>query len=414
MAADTTPPVSATSIDPAIQAELDQLLAALLAARATNIGFPAASDLDFQPLAPFLNLMLNNLGDPLADGAYPHHTKAQEREVVGFVADLLRAPASDRWGYVTGGASEGTEHALWLARRRFPDGVVYHSRAAHHCVPAVVDRLAMNAVVVRADPHGEIDYEDLAGQVDRRRDRPVIVVANVGTAMSEAVDDVRRIAETLDGLAVTRRWVHADAALSGIPLALLDPDTRPGFDFGDGADSVIVSGHKFIGAPMPCGVLVVRNSLRPYAARASTYTGSPDSTLTNSRPGLAALGLWLTLRCHGIAGLRARAEQARDVATYAHGRLVEIGWPAHRHPHAFTVVLATPPAAVVQKWPLASQDDQSHIVCMPGVPREQIDAFITDLQAATTPAVQPGAADGHRSRGLLRRSRMPANNATVA
>ena len=164
---------------------------------------------------------------------------------------------------------------------------------------------------------------------------------------------------------------------------------------------------------MPCGVLVVRNSLRPYAARASTYTGSPDSTLTNSRPGLAALGLWLTLRCHGIAGLRARAEQARDVATYAHGRLVEIGWPAHRHPHAFTVVLAMPPAAVVQKWPLASQDDQSHIVCMPGVPREQIDAFITDLQAATTPAVPPGAADGHRSRGLLRRVRTTAST-TVA
>jgi len=414
MAADSTPPVSVTSIDPATQAELDQLLAALLAARATNIGFPAASDLDFQPLAPFLNLMLNNLGDPLADGAYPHHTKAQEREAVGFVADLLRAPAGGRWGYVASGASEGTEHALWLARRRFPDGVVYHSRAAHHCVPAVIDRLALTAVAVRPDEHGEIDYEDLAGQVNRRRDRPVIVVANVGTAMSEAVDDVRRITETLDGLAVTRRWVHADAALSGIPLALLDPDVRPGFDFVDGADSAIVSGHKFVGAPVPCGVLVVRSNLVPYASRVATYTGSPDSTLTNSRSGLAALGLWLTLRRHGIAGLRTRAEQARDLATYAHGRLVEIGWPAHRHPHAFTVVLATPPAAVGQKWPLASQDGQSHIVCMPGVTREQLDAFIADLQAATTPAVPPTAADGHRSRGLLRRVRTTANSTTVA
>jgi glutamate/tyrosine decarboxylase-like PLP-dependent enzyme len=244
--------------------------------------------------------------------------------------------------------------------------------------------------------------------------RYVALVANVGTAMSEAVDDVRSITAILDGLAVTRRWVHADAALAGIPLALLDPDVRPGFDFVDGTDSAIVSGHKFVGAPVPCGVLVVRRSLRPYASREATYTGSPDSTLTNSRSGLAALGLWLTLRRHGIAGLRTRAEQARDVATYAHGRLVEIGWPAHRHPHAFTVVLATPPAAVAQKWPLASQDGQSHIVCMPGVTREQIDAFITDLQAATTPAVPPGATDGHRSRGLLRRSRTPANNATVA
>ena len=253
MAADTTPPADTTSVDPQTQAELDQLHAALLAAQATNIGFPAATDIDVRPLVPFLNLMLNNLGDPNVEGDYPHHTKAQEREAIDTIAGLLRAPTDDRWGYVTGGASEGTEHALWLARSRHPGGIVYHSLAAHHCIPNAIDRLAMTAVTVRADEHGEIDYDDLAAQVDRHRDQPAIIVANVGTAMSEAVDDVRRITEILDGLAITRRWVHADAALSGIPLALLDPEDRPGFDFADGADSVIVSGHKFIGAPMPCG-----------------------------------------------------------------------------------------------------------------------------------------------------------------
>ena len=161
-------------------------------------------------------------------------------------------------------------------------------------------------------------------------------------------------------------------------------------------------------------VLVVRDSHRPYAARASTYTGAPDSTLTNSRSGLAALGLWLTLRRHGVAGLRARAERSREVATYAHGRLVEIGWPAHRHPHACTVVLATPPAAVTAKWPLASQNGHSHIVCMPGVTRDQIDAFIADLHAATTPPTPPAVVDGHRGRGLLRRVRSSTDGATVA
>ena len=56
----------------------------------------------------------------------------------------------------------------------------------------------MTAVAVRADEHGEIDYQDLAAQVDQRRDRPAIIVANIGTAMSEAVDDVRRITQVLD------------------------------------------------------------------------------------------------------------------------------------------------------------------------------------------------------------------------
>ena len=403
-----------TAIDAALQAELDELLARLAAAQATNIGFPAAADVDYHLLAPFLGFMLNNLGDPAVDGAYPLHCKKQEREALAAVAELLRAPEHDWWGYVTGGATEGNEYALYLARTKHPGGIVYHSRAAHHCIGHAIDRLAMRSVVVGADEHGEIDYADLASLVDRHRDRPAIVVAGVGTAMSEAVDDVRRITQVLDEYSVCQRWVHADAALSGIPLALLDPDDRPGFDFADGATSIIVSGHKFLSSPVPYGVVLVRDSHRPYGARAATYTGSPDSTLTNSRSGLAALGLWYTLRRYGLAGLRARAEQSRELAAYTHGRLVEIGWEAHRHPHAFTVALATPPAPVTEKWALASHNGQSHIVCMPGVTREQIDAFVSDLVAAMTQAPAPPAVETRRRRGLLRGVRQPVTAPVAA
>ena len=397
-----------TSVDPATQTELDELLTRLTEARTTSIGFPAATDFDYRPLIPFLGYLLNNLGDPNVDGAYPHHTKQQEREAVNLIADLLRAPEHDRWGYVAGGASEGSEYALHLARARLPGGIVYHSRAAHHCISQAIDRLAMPAISVRTDDHDEIDYADLAIQVDRHRHRPAIVVANIGTALAEAVDDVRRISQLLDDLAMHRRWVHADAALSGIPLALLDPDDRPGFDLTDGADSIIVSGHKFLGSPIPYGVVLVRDSHRPYGARAATYTGSPDSTLTNSRSGLAVLGLWYTLRCHGIDGLRVRAEQSRALAAYTHGRLVEIGWQAHHHRHAFTVVLDTPSIPVAEKWALPSQGGRSHVICMPGVTRDQIDAFITDLQAAINQTSATPVVEGRRSRRLLRGMRQPA------
>jgi histidine decarboxylase len=407
---------------PAIQADLDRLLIDLT--QTTAIGFPAASDVDYTPLAPFLGFLLNNLGDPAVDGDYPHHTKPQEREVVDTVADLLRAPKDDRWGYVTGGATEGTEQALYLARTRHPGAVVYYSQAAHHSTANVAERLAMPSVTIRADTHGEIDYGDLAGQVEQRRDRPAVVVANVGTPLAEAIDDVRRLTAVLDQAAVTRRWIHADAALSGIPLALLDPDARPGFDIADGADSIVVSGHKFLGSPVPCAVLVVVDSRRPYGARTATYTGCPDSTLTNSRSGLAVLTLWYALRCYGIEGLRARAERSRDLAAYAHGRLVEIGWPAHRQPHAFTVTLATPPPAVTATWALprrGGHSGHSHIVCMPGIGRGHIDAFIADLQATTTTtttsgttaaaavaaATDPAEPPGNGQRRLLRRSRRP-------
>jgi histidine decarboxylase len=59
--------------------------------------------------------------------------------------------------------------------------------------------------------------------------------------------------------------------------------------------------------------------------------------------------------------------------------LTEIGWPAHRHPHAFTVVLRTPPETVTKKWVLAGDSQWSHIITMPGVVADQIDAFVQDL-----------------------------------
>jgi len=409
------------AIDATTRAELDALLGRLRDTRATKVGFPDASDFDYTDLAPFFTgYLLNNLGDPNTDGTYPWHTKPMERQAVATVAGLLRADEGDWWGYVTSGAAEGSEWALWQARRRYPEAIVYTSAATHHAIGAAMDRLDLATVTIRTDAYGEIDYQDLAGQLDRHRAWPAIVVANIGTAMHEAVDDVRRIRAILDDLAIARRWVHADAALSGLPLALLEPDRRPGMDFADGADSIIVSGHKFLGAPIPYGVVLARDSLREQGRRV-TYTGAPDATLTNSRSGLAALVLWYTLRRHGIDGLRRRAEQARHLAAYAHGRMVEIGWAgAHRHPHAFTVTFAAPSPDVAARWSLPDERGHSHIVCMPGVTKEQINAFIADLtadlaadrladRAGVADPVPVSTQDGRRSgRGGLLRRLIPA------
>ncbi|PIG96310.1 hypothetical protein CS542_09020 [Pedobacter sp. IW39] len=74
--------------------------------------------------------------------------------------------------------------------------------------------------------------------------------------MTEARDDVRKIRSILQDLAIQHYYIHADGALSGSYSAFIEP--RPAFDFADGADSIAISGHKFIGSPIPCGVVVVK------------------------------------------------------------------------------------------------------------------------------------------------------------
>lgn len=370
-----------------VETVLGGLLDALELDRRTNIGFPGAVD-DFRfssLLAPFLDILTNNYGDPYVDGIGGAHTKELEVEVVEFLLDLFGADVEDRWGHLTPGGSEANLAALRLARSQYPNGLVYFSAAAHDSVAKAVDILRMPSVTVRATRTGEIDYWDLREVLARRRELPAIVVANIGTTMTEAVDDVATIRRILNDLALHQHYIHADAALSGIPLALAD--VPPGFGLTPGgAHSVAVSGHKFIGSPVPYGVLLTRRSLRDRVARPGTYTGVPDTTISGSRSGLAPLLLWVRLHQLGWAdGLAKRALAAREVAEYAVQRLRQIGWEAWRHPLAFTVVLQTPPADVRAVWQLATHNGVSHLITMPGVGTAQIDQFVDALRASIGP-----------------------------
>ena len=221
--------------------------------RATNIGFPSTFGLDIRPLWPFFNDLLNNVGDPYGTSAFPAHTKALERDVIDTFATLLRAPQDDRWGYVTTGGSEGIDYGLHLAGTLLPDAILYYSQAAHHCVPKLAHRLRMRSIVVRVGEDGAMDLGDLRVALRAHRQHPAIIVATIGTTMTEAVDDVTAIRHILSDVPITRAYIHADAALSGLPLALLPPQPRVGFDLADGADSISVSGHKFLGTPFPTG-----------------------------------------------------------------------------------------------------------------------------------------------------------------
>jgi histidine decarboxylase len=385
--------------DEATAAELATLLRALEQGRSRTIGFAGASDFDYRELAPFFDHELDNTGDPDVEPAFDNHTKGMEREVVGFFADLFRAPSQDRWGYVTNGGTEGNIYGLYAARGLYPDGLVYLSEAAHPGVRKAVDVLGMRAVTVRTTGTGELDYDDLHRVLGRLRDRPAIVVANIGTTVTEAVDDVGRIKGVLRELALPDHYVHSDAALAGVPLAVLD--NPPRFDLADGADSICVSGHTFIGSPFPCGVVVLRRSLRNRIGPALGFAGPPDTTISGSRNGHAALLLWYALRRHGIAGLRKRAEQARDVAEYALRRLTEIGWAAWRNPYALTVMLKTPPGELAARWALATSEGWSRIICLPGVTREQIDRFVADLHETQRVGSLKGS--GQRTRAPRRR-----------
>jgi histidine decarboxylase len=362
------------------QMQLEKFLDRLRKAAELEIGYPVAFDFDYSELFPFLSFSLNNAGDPFMPMTYLLNSHEFEQQVVAFFANLARAPEDQWWGYVTNGSTEGNLYGLYLARELLPDGIAYFSQDSHYSVGKNLHFLNMRHIMIRSQPNGEIDYEDLAETLRIRRDAPPIIFANIGTTMKEARDDIARIRSILDDLAIENRYIHCDAALCGGYAAFLDP--RPAWDFEDGADSIAISGHKFIGSPIPCGIALARRGHVERIGRSVAYIGSLDTTISGSRNGFTPLLLWRAIRSLGYEGLRRRIQDSLATASYAEGRFKEIGVAAWRNPQALTVVFPQPPSSVRKKWQLASAAGLSHIICMPHVRREQIDELIADIERA--------------------------------
>lgn len=378
---DETASQTAAELMNGISAEARERLKSLLqhfdAASQTAVGYPVNLDYDYSDLLPFLQYSANNVGDPFHDSNYASNTHEMERDVIGTFADMMRLPREDAWGYVTSGGTEGNMYGLYMGRETYPDGVVYFSQDTHYSVVKILRLLKARNIMIKSQPNGEIDYDDLYETIRINRDVPVIFMANIGTTMKGAIDDVDKVRDMLDDLAVSNSYIHADAALSGMILPFVDEPQPYGFDRG--FDSVAISGHKMIGSPLPCGVALTRKEYVSRIARSIEYVGVLDTTLTGSRSAFAPLMIWYALERHGLEGFKDIVARCLSNAEYAVERFNEVGIPAWRNRNSVTVVFPRPSAEVIRKWQLAPYEDIAHTIVMPHVTRESIDALVDEV-----------------------------------
>ena len=283
-----------------------------------SIGYPVNQAWDYSELLPFLALPLNNLGNPFQTALYPLNTLDYEREVVETFAHLAQAPTDAYWGYVTSGGTEGNMYGLYLARERYPNGMVYFSEATHYSVAKVLKLQNTPSIMLCTQAHGEMDYEDLKISLQINRHIPPIIFANIGTTMTGAIDNLTKIKEILQELRITNYYIHSDAALHGLALSVMDD--APAWNFADGADSISISGHKMLGSPVPCGITLARQEHVDRISRSIEYIGAHDTTITGSRSGFAPLAMWYGLRKHGLAGLKVMTEHCMQIAGLHHCR----------------------------------------------------------------------------------------------
>ena len=362
------------------QAELDhrihQVLSEFQLVGPFSAGYPVNQDFDYSPLYPLLAFAANNVGDPFGYSRYQANTHETEREVVRSVAELMELPADQAWGYVTAGGTEGNMYGIYVGREMLREPIAYFSQDTHYSVLKILHILNIRNIMIRSQENGEIDYDDLRESMRINRDVPALVVANIGTTMKGAVDDLERIHGIIEELALTRCYIHADAALSGMILPFVD-DPQP-FGFDSGIDSIAVSGHKMFGSPLPCGVVVTKREYTAQIGRAIEYVGALDTTLLGSRNAITPLIIWYSLTKHGRDGFREIVAKMLDTAEYAVQRFRANGISAWRGKNSPTVVFPRPSPHVLFQWQLAPLGDIAHLITMPHVTREMIDQVIAD------------------------------------
>jgi len=260
-------------------------------------------------------------------------------EVEEVVVDWMRQMLglSDRWsGVINDTASTSTLVALLCARERTTNYglargglqeeaaplVVYATAHSHSSVEKAALLAGFGKRHVRIVPHDSshaMRPESLENMIkDDIADglKPCAVVATTGTTTTTALDPLAAISKVARAHGV---WMHVDAAMAGSAMIL--PECRWMWDGVEGADSVIVNAHKWLGAVFDCAVYFVRDPehlVRVMSTNPSYLQTAADGRVKNYRDwGLPlgrrfrALKLWFLIREQGVEGLQERLR--RDI-----------------------------------------------------------------------------------------------------
>ena len=110
-------------------------------------------------------------------------------------------------------------------------------------------------------------------------------------------------------------WLHVDAAMAGSAMIL--PECRGMWEGIEGADSLVVNAHKWLGAAFDCSLYYVRDQehlVRVMSTNPSYLQSAADGTVKNYRDWgiplgrrFRALKLWCLLRAEGSSGLQGAA-----------------------------------------------------------------------------------------------------------
>lgn len=378
--------------------QLDRWASECLAERSMTLGYPGNNDIRLEEFYRWYtgnnleSMIINNAGDPFEEGDHTLSSLDFEREVIQYFAPKYGFDGNDLWGIVTMSGTDGNNHGIYfgvnyLKRKTGKMPVVYVSDEAHYSNYRLCDLQHLEVRLVKSDSMGRMVPDSLEKVLDPTR--PCLIVYAMGSTFKGAIDDQKALDDVLarhEGMAVYR---HVDAALFGGYLPFTEykdlVDRRK-----TGFDSISVSGHKFFGIDIPCGLFITtRDVYDNQSTYDISYLNANMRMINCSRSGIEPLKFWWLMKTVGDEGWTEQAAKIFENTRYLKSELKRIGWPYWNNEYSNTVIFRRPSAKVVRKYNLACGEDAafggklSHVVVMQHVTKDSIDRLIADLRNET-------------------------------
>jgi len=232
---------------------------------------------------------------------------------------------SSAWsGVIQDTASTCTMLALICAREK-GGNVVYVSAHSHSSVNKAAMLAGFKYVhVIEHDQNFAMRAEALEAQIERDLAaglKPCAVAATTGTTISTALDPIESIAAVAKKYGI---WLHVDAAMAGSAMVL--PECRWMWQGIEGADSLVLNPHKWLGVAFDCSLYYVRDPqhlIRVMSTNPSYLQSAADTQVKNLRDWgiplgrrFRALKIWFAVREQGVSGLQQRLRRDLENAQW--------------------------------------------------------------------------------------------------
>jgi len=217
--------------------------------------------------------------------------------------------------------------------------VLFVSDQAHYSFIIAANVLGIgveNVIRVKSDDLGRMDIEALEIAIQtaiKENKMPFFIGATAGTTTLGAFDPIEKIARVASKY---KLWLHIDGAFGG--SVLLSRRYRSLLVGSELADSFSWDAHKMMGVPLPCSVILMRNSGVLYDVCTTGDVSTASSYVFHDMGGesfdlgekslqctrrVDALKLWFAWKYYGDEGYEKRFNNMVELAQYTEQKIKE-------------------------------------------------------------------------------------------